>query len=443
MPFRCDRSAPRFNPDQPRELRRYFADVAVHFARSEIDDDQERKRYACRYVDIDTEELWESRLEYSDRAKSFSDFVQAIYRLYPGSDGQRQWLVADMERLVEERSRICIRTLGDLGDFYRRFITITTFLRSRNRLSERDQSQAFMQGLSREFCDRVLQRLQLKFPDHLSDDPHHLDDIYDVAQFILHGTATSVSITATLCDPFIDPKSPDIAKHRPSSREVANRRISSHKVVEHHIESPRVTEDHVGLPGTASDRMKSPEVAECRVTSPNIAERRVTSPKVAECRVTSPNIAGHRMTSQNVADHRIASCDIAEHCLTSLSIAGHRPTSHSSPIKSPFDRASRSSAETPLCNFCGRPGHFIRQCPDAEEYIQLGRCRRTSEGKIALPTGSFVSRDIPGRFMKLRIDEWHHRNSGYLRTRSLHSGLSTPITSALHVSSCATPQNVA
>jgi hypothetical protein len=106
--------------------------------------------------------------------------------------------------------------------------------------------------------------------------------------------------------------------------------------------------------------------------------------------------------------------------------------------------------ETPLCNFCGHPGHFIRQCPDAEEYIWLGRCRRTAEGKITLPTGSFVSRDIPGRFMKLRIDEWHYRSSGYLRTRcmlsplcsrvdptaeALDSGLSTPITSALHVSS--------
>jgi len=102
--------------------------------RSKIDDDQEKKHYACRYVDIDTEELWESRLELLDRAKSFSDFVQAIYRLYPGTEGQRQWLVADMERLVEERSRIDIRTLGDLGDYYRRFIAITTFLRSRNRL---------------------------------------------------------------------------------------------------------------------------------------------------------------------------------------------------------------------------------------------------------------------------------------------------------------------
>src|SRR5882762_11602788 len=228
MPLRGDRSAPHFDPSQPCELCRYFADLAVHFARSEIDDDQEKKRYACRYVDIDTEELWESRLELLDHAKSFSDFVQAIYRLYPRTEGQRQWLVVDMERLVEERSRIDIRTLGDLGDYYRRFIAITTFLRGRNRLSERDQSQAFMRGLTRELCNHISQRLQLKFPDHLVDDPYRLDDVYEAAQFILHGTATSVSISATQCDHLISPKSPDIAKHHPSS----------HKVAYHHMPSP-------------------------------------------------------------------------------------------------------------------------------------------------------------------------------------------------------------
>ena len=73
-----------------------------------------------------------------------------------------------------------------------------------------------MFGLSHELCDRVSQRLQLNFPDHFSDDLYHLEDIYKVVQFILRGTATSVSITVTLCDPLIDPKLPNIAKHHPS-----------------------------------------------------------------------------------------------------------------------------------------------------------------------------------------------------------------------------------
>ena len=78
MPLQCNHSAPCFNPDQPHKLHRYFTDLAVHFMRSEIDDDQERKCYTCCYVDIDTEELWELCLEYLDCAKLFSDFVQVM-----------------------------------------------------------------------------------------------------------------------------------------------------------------------------------------------------------------------------------------------------------------------------------------------------------------------------------------------------------------------------
>jgi hypothetical protein len=337
MPLRYDRSAPHFDPSRPRELRRYFVDLAVHFAQSEIDDDQEKKHYACRYVDIDTEELWESRLEYSDRAKLFSDFVQAIYRLYPGSEGQRQWLVADMERLVEERSQMGIRTLGDLGNYYWRFITITTFLCSRNRLSDRDQSQAFMRGLSCDLHDRVLWRLQLKFPDHLADDPYHLDDIYEATQFILHGTATSVSITATRCDHLIGPELSDIAKPFPSSHAVENHRTASPRVAFDHTASPRLALHRLLSPGPALPRLSPPEVVKHCTASLNIVNHHpnsrevenncVASPRVALHRITSPRPVEDRLASPRLALPRLSSPEVVKPCTASPNIANHHPSS--------------------------------------------------------------------------------------------------------------------
>src|SRR6266436_9653877 len=271
MPARFNRLAPRFDPKRPRELHRYFADLTEYLTRANIDEEQEKKCYACQYVEIDTEELWTSLLEYSDRAKSFSDFVLAIYRLYPGSDGQRQWLVADMERLVEERCRTGIRTLGDLGDYYRRFIAITTFLCGRNRLSDVEQSRTFIRGLPSDLCDRVLWHLQLKFPDHLSDDPYRLADIFDAAQFVLHGTSTSVSITSTLCDPLIGSASPDIAKHRITSPDIARYSPSLHEVINHCLSSPEVTSHRTTSPDIAKHCLTSPEVALHSAASPNIA----------------------------------------------------------------------------------------------------------------------------------------------------------------------------
>src|SRR5258705_5088759 len=317
MPARFDRLAPRFDPNRPRELRRYFADLAEYLTQANVEEEQEKKRYACRYIEIDTEELWTSLLEYSDRAKSFSDFVLAIYRLYPGSDGQRQWLVADMERLVEERCRIGIRTLGDLGDYYRRFIVITTFLCGRNRLSDVEQSRAFIQGLTSDLCDRVLWRLQLKFPDHLSDDVYRLADIFDAAQFVLHGTSTSVSITSTLCDPLIGSASPDIAKYRTSSHKVLNHRSPLLKVVEHCIASSEVAEHRIASSEVASHCMTSPKVASHFATSPDTAKYRTSSHEVVNHCSPSPKVTEHRIGSPEVTEHRPSSSEVASHRITS------------------------------------------------------------------------------------------------------------------------------
>ena len=140
MPARGDRSAPRFDPQQPRELRRYFADLDFVLSRAGVLDIAEKKKHACRYVDVDTADLWESIGEYSDVQKTYEEFIKAVQSLYPGAEEERKWSVADMDKLVGERSRLGVLSLGDLGDYYRQFYTITTFLRGKQRLSAAEQS---------------------------------------------------------------------------------------------------------------------------------------------------------------------------------------------------------------------------------------------------------------------------------------------------------------
>jgi hypothetical protein len=72
------------------------------------------------------------------------------------------------------------------------------------------------------------------------------------------------------------------------------------------------------------------------------------------------------------------------------------------------DRPPRPPRESnPGCNFCGDLDHFVRECQIALEFIRLGKCKRNVEGKITLPSGAFLPRDIPGKYYKDRIDEWH------------------------------------
>jgi hypothetical protein len=191
MPPRGHRTAPSFSPDQPRELRRYFQELDSLFTQCSIADDQAKKKLACRYLDVDSAELWESLTEY-DPTKSYADFIAAVYKLYPGSEDERKWSISDMDKLVGEQLRVGIYDASELGIYYRAFFAITQFLRTKNRISEAEQSRAFVRGFQPDLWNKIARRLELKFPDQYPDDPYPLSDIHAAAQFVLHGTTPAV-----------------------------------------------------------------------------------------------------------------------------------------------------------------------------------------------------------------------------------------------------------
>jgi hypothetical protein len=329
MPARGDRTAPNFDPKQPRELRRYFSELEFHFTRSSVTAAEEKKKHACRFVDVDTSELWESLPEYTDHAVSYVDFMKAVHALYPGSDEERKWSVADMDKLVGERCRLGVLSLSDLGEYYRQFLAITTFLRGKSRLSEAEQSRAFTRGFQPDLWGRISQRLQLKFPDQFPDDPYSLDAIHEAARYVLHGTSSALL--------------------------------------------------------TSSIATSTPAVAR-PTTAPEIKMEDITT--IIE-RLTDTFVKALAASNNNYGD---------------------RPP-----------RPPRES--NPGCNFCGDLDHFVRECQIALEFIRLGKCKRNVEGKITLPSGAFLPRDIPGKYYKDRIDEWHRRNPNQLAAGAMMYGV--------------------
>jgi hypothetical protein len=73
MPHRFEKSAPRFDPTNPRSLRRYFADLDDLFIQHNVSDDQQKKRHATKYLDIEAEDFWRVIPEYKPPA-SFETF---------------------------------------------------------------------------------------------------------------------------------------------------------------------------------------------------------------------------------------------------------------------------------------------------------------------------------------------------------------------------------
>ena len=113
MPAHGDRGSPQFDPERPCELCCFFEDLKFHFARSQVVDEEEMKHHTLRFVDCDTAELWEILPEFADMATSYQKFVDAVYKLYLGSDAERHWSIGDMEKLVGEASRVGISLLAN------------------------------------------------------------------------------------------------------------------------------------------------------------------------------------------------------------------------------------------------------------------------------------------------------------------------------------------
>jgi hypothetical protein len=117
MPPRGHATAPKFDPNQPRELRRYFSELDLLFTACGITDDEIQKKHACRYVDIDTSELWESIPEYATTIP-YARFRTAVHVLYPGSEEEHKWSIADMDKIVSEQLRVGIYDTNKLGSYF-------------------------------------------------------------------------------------------------------------------------------------------------------------------------------------------------------------------------------------------------------------------------------------------------------------------------------------
>jgi hypothetical protein len=127
MPVCGHSTAPSFYPTRPRELHHYFNELELLFSASNVTAPDLMKKHTCRYVDIDTSELWELIPEYAPSI-SFDDFRITVHKLYPGSEDNRKFSISDMDKLVGEQLCIGIHDSNDLGVYYRVFYNITSFL---------------------------------------------------------------------------------------------------------------------------------------------------------------------------------------------------------------------------------------------------------------------------------------------------------------------------
>jgi hypothetical protein len=354
MPGRSERAAPSFDDSQPEELERYFADLELLLDRHAVADNQDRKQAALKYLKYRTESLWKTAEAWADPTKTYDEFKAEIAKLYPGSSSDRTYTMGDLDMVIGQYARIGIASSTDLGEYYRRFILISRYLISKNRLSTQEQSRTFFRGLQPHLEVKVRQRLQQKLIDHFPDDPYPITDIYEAVSYVLMGTASAM-------------------------------------------------------------------MAQIQNSGPTSAALPVPVPAQIQASPAAADSSSVKLEAMATAITSLT--EMFKNVLQTQQAGVAKP-------RAGIATAGTNAAGSGVCNFCGVPGHFIRECEVVEEAIRFGKCKRSPEGKVVLPTGAHVPRSITGAWLRDRVDEWHRQNPGQMAAQMYCEVTAAPPVSA-------------
>ncbi|SJL18622.1 uncharacterized protein ARMOST_22219 [Armillaria ostoyae] len=192
MPRPTSRDAPKFDSDEPENLRRFLGQMEDLFSDYSITDDDEKKKKLVRYTDARTEEEWQALEEYDNG--TFAEFKEAVLKNYPEA--------ADAETGTWERLTRISRKFSNLG-------------------ADERESGKFTESLSPAFRANIASRLSIKRgiksvtaaaaaggggaaaapvvakPVKRREDMHTLDEVVAEADDIALNSSTSYLLSAT------------------------------------------------------------------------------------------------------------------------------------------------------------------------------------------------------------------------------------------------------
>jgi len=86
---------------------------------------------------------------------TYEEFKEKIFKLYPGTMGDRTYTMQDLDLIVRKYARIGIWNGIELGDYHWQFLLVSQYLICKNRMLPQEQSRSFFQGLQSDLEARV------------------------------------------------------------------------------------------------------------------------------------------------------------------------------------------------------------------------------------------------------------------------------------------------
>lgn len=346
LPVRGSKDAPKFD-GTAIGLRRYFEDVEELSISVSKTTDPEKIAIALRYVTADEEATWRT---IHDPTLTWDQFKDKVITLYPGADLTGRYTRSDLQEITRRNVVKVWTTKDEAGQYHRDFTRVSSYLIDGGKISRNEANMDFMNGIHPELRNRVLARLQYTKPSQDNATPYSIEHVLEAAIWCITG-------------------------------------INFYTM----YESP---------PVAGSSYTPSPENA-----------------------VVTPKSEPVDFVSVMEAMNDKFQTSISTLAQTLVSALAEKPSYNNGPRRNwnrPENNGNRQGGYPSVrpqypsnfgaCNFCGASGHFIRECPRADEYISQGKCSRESSGRIIMPNGWGVSPLLPGRNIMERIDSWHREN---------------------------------
>ncbi len=83
-----------------RELTCYISDIEGLFTRHSINANADKKKWFIYYPGLVISEFWESLPEYSDAAKTYENFKDAVIAQYPDASTTRKYERHDLKHVI-------------------------------------------------------------------------------------------------------------------------------------------------------------------------------------------------------------------------------------------------------------------------------------------------------------------------------------------------------
>jgi hypothetical protein len=100
--------------------------------------------HALHYTSREDNELWSTLPGAEAQVPDYTQFRDAIVKLYPGADDERKYAESDLQRLIDMQRQYGIESRAELGHYYQEFHCISKFLIDKQCLSDIERNKMYM-----------------------------------------------------------------------------------------------------------------------------------------------------------------------------------------------------------------------------------------------------------------------------------------------------------